>query len=215
MSKEFINQKLNQLVELDYDTMPDNPLDDVDDSIKFFIETQNVVNDLIESLFDGDEEAYQDEHDKHSSTKGLFAGLDKIAENKGMLIYPITKYEHSQVAYYLGTDQDWDSGVVGFVLVDIKQVKQDYGFNSKTRIENYLDDLLSYFTNYANGDVYCIDIYQLNSKGEKEEMIDSAGSVMLDDTSIEGLFNLGLLEGELKDWKEAEEQIQVSYIPAE
>lgn len=215
MSEEFINQKLNQLVELDYDTMPYNPLDDVEDSIKFFIETQNVVNDLIESLFDGDEEAYQEEHDKYNSARGLFAGLNKIAENKGMLIYPITKYEHSQVAYYLGTEQDWDSGVVGFVLVDVKQAKQDYGFNSRTRIENYLDDLLNDFTNYANGDVYCIDTYQLNSKGEKEEMIDSMGSVILDNTSIEGLFGLSLLEGELKDWKEAEEQVRISYIPAE
>lgn len=215
MTEEFINQKLNQLVELDYDTMPDNPLDDVEDSIEFFIETRNVVDDLIDNLFDGDEEAYQDEHDKYNSANGLFEGLDKIAENKGMLIYPITKYEHSQVAYYLGTDQGWDSGVAGFVLVDVKQAEQDYGFNSRTRIENYLDDLLNDFTNYANGDVYCIDIYQLNSKGEKEEMIDSAGSVILDDTSIEGLFDLGLLEGELKDWKEAEERVQVSYIPAE
>lgn len=215
MIEEFVNQKLNQLVELDYDTMPYNPLDDVEDSIKFFIETQNVVGDLIESLFDGDEEAYQAEHDKYNNAKGLFAELNKIAENKGMLIYPITKYEHSQVAYYLGTDQDWDSGVVGFVLVDVKQAKQDYGFNSRTRIENYLDGLLNDFTNYSNGDVYCIDTYQLNSKGEKEEMIDSMGSIMLDNTSIESLFDLSLLEGELKDWKEAEEQVRISYIPAE
>ena len=59
MTELYINQKLNQLVELDFDDMPNNPLADVDDSIKFFIETNNVVNDLINNLFSGNEEAYQ------------------------------------------------------------------------------------------------------------------------------------------------------------
>ena len=57
MTELYINQKLNQLVKLDFDDMASNPLEDIDDSIKFFIESQNVVNDLIENLFDGDSEA--------------------------------------------------------------------------------------------------------------------------------------------------------------
>ena len=59
MTELYINQKLNQLVKLDFDDMASNPLEYIDDSIKFFIETPNVVNDLIDNLFDGDEEAYQ------------------------------------------------------------------------------------------------------------------------------------------------------------
>ena len=59
MTELYINQKLNQLVKLDFDDMASNPLEYVNDSIKFFIESDNVVNDLIDNLFDGDEEAYQ------------------------------------------------------------------------------------------------------------------------------------------------------------
>lgn len=215
MTELYINQKLNQLVELDFDDMPSNPLEDIDDSIKFFIETQSVVNDLIDNLFDGDEEAYQAEHDKYNNASGLFEGLNKIAKKQGMLIYPITKYEHSLVNYYLGADEGWDCGTVGFVLVNVKQAKENYGFNSKVKIENYLNSLLEAYTDYANGDVYCATTYELNSKGEEEDEIDYYGDIPSDDANIKGLFELGLLEGELKDWKEAKEQVKTSYIPVE
>lgn len=215
MTELYINQKLNQLVELDFDDMPSNPLDDVDDSIKFFIESQNVVNDLIDNLFDGDSEAYQVEHDKHNSASGLFDGLNKIAKKQGMLIYPITKYEHSLVNYYLGADEGWDYGTVGFVLVDVKQAKEEYGFTYKTKIENDLKNLLEAYTDYANGDIYCVTTYELNSEGEKEDELDYYGDIPVDDANIKGLFDLGLLEGELKDWKEAEEQVQTSYTLAQ
>ena len=215
MTELYINQKLNQLVKLDFDDMASNPLDDIDDSIKFFIETPNVVNDLIDNLFDGDEEAYQIEHDKHNSASGLFEGLNKIAKKQGMLIYPITKYEHSAVNYYLGADEGWDCGTVGFVLVDVKQAKEEYGFTYKTKIENDLKSLLEAYTDYANGYVYCATTYELNSKGEEEDEIDYYGDIPSDDADIKGLFDLGLLEGELKDWKEAEEQVKTSYISAE
>ena len=215
MTELYINQKLNQLVKLDFDDMASNPLDDIDDSIKFFIETPNVVNDLIDNLFDGDEEAYQIEHDKHNSASGLFEGLNKIAKKQGMLIYPITKYEHSAVNYYLGADEGWDCGTVGFVLVDVKQAKEYYGFTNKTKIENDLNNVLEAYTDYANGYVYCATTYELNSKGEEEDEIDYYGDIPSDDANIKGLFDLGLLEGELKDWKEAEEQVKTSYISAE
>ena len=215
MTELYINQKLNQLVKLDFDDMASNPLDDIDDSIKFFIETPNVVNDLIDNLFDGDEEAYQIEHDKHNSASGLFEGLNKIAKKQGMLIYPITKYEHSAVNYYLGADEGWDCGTVGFVLVDVKQAKENYGVTYKTKIENDLNNVLKAYTDYANGYVYCATTYELNSKGEEEDEIDYYGDISSDDANIKGLFDLGLLEGELKDWKEAEEQVKTSYISAE
>lgn len=215
MTELYINQKLNQLVKLDFDDMASNPLEYIDDSIKFFIETDNVINNLIDNLFDGDEEAYQAEHDKYNNASDLFDGLNKIAKKQGMLIYPITKYEHSEVAYELGADEGWDCGTVGFVLVDLKQAKKEYGFNNKTKTENNLNNVLEAYTDYANGYVYCVTTYELNSKGEEEDEIDYYGDIPSDNANIEGLFDLGLLEGELKDWKEAEEQVQTSYIPAE
>ena len=217
MTELYINQKLNQLLELglDYGGIAESPLENVDDSIKFFIESDNVINDLIDNLFDGDEEAYQTEHDKHNSASGLFEGLNKIAKKQGMLIYPISKYEHSQVAYELGTEEGWDCGTVGFVLVDLKQAKKEYEFNNKTEIKNYLNILLEDYTDYANGYVYCATTYELDSKGEKEDVIDETCNISSNDANIKGLFELGFLEGELKDWKEAKEQVNPSYTLAE
>ena len=217
MTELYINQKLNQLLglELDYGGIAESPLENVDDSIKFFIESDNIVDNLIDNLFDGDEEAYQIEHDKRNSASGLFEGLKKIAKKQGMLIYPISKYEHSQVAYKLGTEEGWDCGTVGFVLVDLKQAKKEYGFNNKTEIENYLDSLLEDYTDYANGYVYCATTYELDSKGEKKDIIDETCNISSNDANIKGLFELGFLEGELKDWKEAKEQVNTSYTLAE
>lgn len=215
MTELFINQKLNQLAELDYDPMPDNPLDREDDSIKYFIETRDVVNDLVSNLFDGDDEAYQEEHDKYTNVTDFFEGLNKIAKEQDKLIYPVTKYEHSMVHYYLGSDEGWDCGVNGFVLVDVKQAEKNLGLISEGGIVNNINITLKEFTNYANGDVFFLNVYQLNDKGEKEEDLDCVGSMILDDANIEGLYNLGFLDGDLKDWQEAKENIQASYTVAD
>lgn len=224
MTELFINQKLNQLAELDYDQMPDNPLDREDDSIKYFIEGDmtkyftepyGVVNDLVDNLFDGDDDAYQEEHDKYTNATDLFEGLNKIAKEQGELIYPVTEYQHSKVRYYLGSDEGWDRGVNGFVLVDVKQAEKNLGLISEGGIVNNINITLKEFTDYANGDVFILNVYQLNDKGEKEEDLDCVGSIILDNANIEGLFNLGFLDGDLKDWQEAKEIIQASYTVAD
>lgn len=215
MTELFINQKLNQLAEVDYDQMPENPLDWQGDEIKYFIETNGVVNDLVDNLFDGDDDAYQEEHDKYTNATNLFEGLKKIAKEQGKLIYPVTEYQHSMVQYYLGSDEGWDSGVNGFVLVDVEQARKNLGFISEKDIVANINNTLEDFTNYANGDVFYVTIYQLNDKGEKDGELDCVGSIILDDANIEGLFDLGLLEGNLKDWQEAKEIIQTSYTVAD
>lgn len=215
MTELYINQKLNQLAELDYDQMPENPLDWQGDEIKYFIEANDVENDLVNNLFDGDEDAYQEEHDKYTNASDLFEGLKKIAKEQGKLIYPVEKYEHSLVQYYLGSDQGWDCGVNGFVLVDVKQAEKNLGFISEKDIVANINNTLEDFTSYANGDVFFVTFYQLNDKGEKEEELDCAGSIQSKDANIEGLFNLGFLEGKLEDWQEAQEEIKTSYTVAD
>lgn len=216
MAELFINKKINQLLELDYDSMPENPLDMMDDEgVKFFIDTRDVITNLVDELFGGDEEVYQAEHNKYRNSNGLFKGLGKIAEKQGKLIFPVTKYEHSLVRYYLGADQSWDSGVVGFVLVDLEQFKLNYGNLNKKEIESYLDSWLNDYTSYANGDVYMATTYQLNPKHEIEYEIDCMNNILQDDASLSGIFELGLLEGDLNDWKKATKKITTSYISAE
>lgn len=213
MTELFINEKLNQLLELDYDAMPESPLDMMDDDgVQFSIEAGDVITNLVDALFNGDEDAYQVEHDNYTNANGLFKGLSKIAKKQGKLIFPITKYEHSQVEYYLGVDQGWDCGVVGFVLVDLKQFKKNYSVNSNAEIEDFLDRWLKEYTDYANGDIYIAVTYQLNSKREVECELDCLGNLLPDDANLEGVFGLGLLEGCFEDWKKATKKVTTSYI---
>ena len=209
----FVNQKLNQLLELDYNDMPENPLDMVD-GVQFFI-GGDVREDLIDTIFDGDEEAYQAEHDKHTNTNGLFNGLAYIAQKQGKLVLPITKYEHSQVRYYLGVDQDWDCSVIGFVVVDMEKFKSYYGVNSNSEIESYLNDWLDEYTDYANGEIYLATVYQLNSEHEIDGEIDCIDNLFPKEANVASLLDIGLMDGDLKDWKKATKKITTSYVSAE
>ena len=204
MDKLFINRKLNQLAELNYSGTSENPLDSVDNSIKFFIETQSVVDDLIDNLFNDNGEAYRTASLKCNNKNELFEWLNNIAEMRGMLIYPVSKYKYknSQVNYYLGTDEGWNCNTVGFILVDIKQVKHHYGFSSKADIVNILDYLLTSYTDYMNGNVYRVNTYQLNSSEKKEKMIGCFDGILSMDANIEYLLSVDLLDGEFRDWKE-------------
>lgn len=216
MTELFINEKLNQLLELDYDVMPENPLNMIDgDEVQFYIETGDVVADLIDTLFDDDENAYQVEHDKYTNVSELFKGLSTIAKKQGKLIYPVTKYEHSQVKYYLGVDQGWESDVSGFILVDPERFEHNYNVNSKEEIEGYLDSWLNDYTNYANGRIYLAITYQLNSKHEIDNEIDCIGNLLPEDANSERLFDLCFLEGDFDDWKKATMRVTTSYISAE
>ena len=75
--------------------------------------------------------------------------------------------------------------------------------------------MLEDYTDYANGYVYCATTYELDSKGEKEDIIDEICNLLSNDANIKGLLELGVIEGELKDWKEAKEQVNTSYTLAE
>lgn len=208
----FINQKLNQLLELDYNDIPENPLDMVDDCVQFFI-GEDVREDLIDTAFNGDEDAYQAEHDKHTNTNDLFKGLNALAQKQGKLVLPITKYEHSQVRYDLGVDQGWDCGVAGFVLVDSERFKKIFGDSAE--VEKYLSDWLDEYTDYANGDVYMATTYQLNSEYQIDGEIDQIGNIFPKEANVASLLDIGLIEGDLKDWKKATKKIKTSYISAE
>lgn len=205
----FINQKLSQLLELDYNDAPESPLDMVDGGVQFFI-GGDVREDLIDTVFDGDEEAYQAEHDKHTSVNGLFKGLYALAQKQGKLVLPISKYEHSQVQYYLGADQGWDKGFAGFVLVDTEKFISDYGDSAE--IESYLSDWLDKYTDYANGEIYQATTYKLNSERQIDHEVDQIGNLFPKEANVASLLDMGLLEGDLKDWKKATKKITTSYI---
>lgn len=174
---QYLNPKTHQLITVDYAEYPNrNPLDNDyltdggdEAAFKFVINNINCFNvnaELTNDMFDGDPDAYQAEHDQFDNAHDLFVVLQKLARQKHQLIYPITKYEHSAVQYYLGADSGWDYSACGYVLVD--QSKNPAKDEDET-IKKYLQPILDDVTDYANGYVYDVNLFNLTANNEPDE----------------------------------------------
>lgn len=149
----------------------DNPLTWFD---QWNVVTDNGYNELVELLGD----YINDIYDKHNNTKEFFKHVSKYARRQGLLLVPVSKFEHSSVKFTRGISQGWDSGVCGFAYLDIKDIKNGSRFSCKQR-ENELKSLdyaLDMFTQYCNGDIYSISIYNTLTG----DIIDSIGGVYED-----------------------------------
>lgn len=174
---QYLNPKTHQLITVDYAEYPNrNPLDNDyltdggdEAAFKFVINNINCFNvnaELTNDMFDGDPDAYQAEHDQFDNAHDLFVALQKLARQKHQLIYPITKYEHSAVQYYLGADSGWDYSACGYVLVD--QSKNPANNEDET-VKKYLQPILDDVTDYANGYVYDVNLFDLTENNEPDE----------------------------------------------
>lgn len=120
-----------------------------------------------------------DIYDKHSNIEDFFEHVGKYARRQGLLVVPLSKYEHSGVDYSRGVRQGWDTGVCGFAYLDIKDVKRGNRFSCKQRKNSLksLDNMLTTYSQWCNGDVYCITSYDTLTG----DIIDSIGQVYTDD----------------------------------
>ena len=220
---QYLNPKTHQLITVDYAEYPnwDDPLDNDyltdggdEAAFKFVIDNINCFNvteELTNDLFDGDPDAFQVEHDKFNNSHDLFVDLQKIAQQKHQLIYPITKYEHSAVQYYLGADSGWDYSACGYVLVD--QSKNPANDEDET-IKKYLQPILDDVTDYVNGYVYDVNLFDLTENNEPDddnvpEMYTSYGHNFDYDDLDQVLAGFGL--DNKSAWHPAETIIRKSY----
>lgn len=223
---QYLNPKTHQLITVNYAEYPNrNPLTDDyltdggnEAAFKFVINNINCFNvnaELTNDLFDGDPDAYQAEHDQFDNAHDLFVALQKLARQKHQLIYPITKYEHSAVQYYLGADNGWDYSACGYVLVD--QSKNPAKDEDET-IKKYLQPILDNVTDYTNGYVYDVNLFNLTANNEPDEndvpeMYTNYGHNFDYDNLDQVLAGFGL--DNKSDWHPAETVIRKSYQIAE
>lgn len=137
--------------------------------------TDNGYKELVDLLGDYVDNIY----DKHDNTQAFFEHVSKYARRQGLLVVPVSKYEHSGVDYSRGVCQGWDAGVCGFAYLDIKDVKRGNRFSCKQRKNSLksLDNMLTTYSQWCNGDVYCIASYDTLTG----DIIDSIGGVYTDD----------------------------------
>lgn len=90
---------------------------------------------------------------------------ESATDEKVLVIYPITRYEHSGITYYRGVGGGFDSSLCGmYVITDETQKK--IGVEPKD-FERVVDAEIEIYNRYANGEVYGFQLY--NENGEFED----------------------------------------------
>lgn len=97
--------------------------------------------------------------------------IKKIAKEEGediVAIYPIVKYEHSGIAYKLGTMYGFDYSNNGFYIIT-KETLAEVG-TPRAKFEKVIEQELKEYNKWINGEVYRFELYDKNG-----EMLDSCG----------------------------------------
>jgi len=86
-------------------------------------------------------------------------------DNKILAIYPVVKYEHSGVAYRLGTIHGFDYSNNGFYIIT-EQTQKEVGTEEKD-FEKVIKDEIDIYNKYVNGEVYRFMLF--TKDGELED----------------------------------------------
>jgi hypothetical protein len=181
------------MLEIGYDLMGDNPRNW--DNLGWFItcESDYISPDEYPELRDwikktGDEASDVKEHIE--KIKEFFNETDEEV----LAIYPITRFEHGVVKYFLGTSNGFDYSNCGFYIITSDTIKA-YGLSKKElkgNTEKIIEGELKMYNHYVNGEVYFFKLYDENG-----EVIESGGDIFgdLDDVFEEIKGYLG------KEWE--------------
>lgn len=118
-------------------------------------------------------------YDNNNNTKDFFDDVIKYAYRQGIVLIPITKYEHTGVSYSVGIENTWDSGVSGFAWYNRKEVTNNGRLTARKR-EQMLDKLvnsLDYYNQWCNGEVYNVSTYDTI----EGELLDNVGGIFNED----------------------------------
>lgn len=118
--------------------------------------------------------------DKHSYDADDYSGWEEMKkailkeEGRGTVILPLYLYDHGGISMSTGAFScRWDSGQVGFILVNKKTILAEFGGKIVTkklreRIEGILEGEVETYTKYLEGDVYGFQITD-----EDNDIVDS------------------------------------------
>lgn len=149
-------------------------------------------------------------HEKYNNTTDFMNEIIIRMDKKGYVLYPVSKYEHSNVSYSLGCSSGWDTGTVGVIFADKKEICREFNtkrITSKIRekVIGIFEGELEIYTQYVNGDVngYIIESFE-------GEYIDSCWGFYDDCHDVKSMYEMvsDYWEiGELDDWQEYDESI--------
>ena len=165
------------------------------------------------------EELIEKIHDKYNNNSDFFDDITKRLDKLGYILYPVSKYEHSSVKYFLGVSSGWDTGTIGVIFAEKKKICEWFNTKKVTqkireKVVQSFESELELYTDYANGyGIYCVEIEKFS--GEQVEIC--GGYYKPDHETIEQCFDLALdlvLDlGNLSDWKEFnQEEIDEKFL---
>jgi hypothetical protein len=147
----------NRIV-IQYDTFADNPRRD-NTNLGYFITVDRDYHspdkhDELENLVkqSGIVAESQNEHIKLITKEFNENNAEQI-----IAVYPVTKYEHGNVVYTLGTKHGFDNSNNGFYIVT-DSTANELG-TKPAEFESVIKEELAQYTKYANGEVYRVDVY--------------------------------------------------------
>ena len=146
-------------------------------------------------------------HNQYTDTGSFMDDISKRMDKLGYILYPVSKYDHSLVRYFLGISSGWDTGTIGVIFAEKKKICEWFNTKKVTQkvrekvVQNFESELELY-TDYANGyGMYCVEIEKFS--GEQVEIV--GGYYKPNHETIEQCFNLAseLVSdlGDLSDWE--------------
>ena len=153
------------------------------------------------------EELIEKIHDKYNNNSDFFDDISKRLDKLGYILYPISKYDHSIVRYFLGISSGWDTGTVGVIFAEKKKICEWFNAKKVTqkireKVAQNFNSELELYIDYANGyGMYSVKIEKFS--GDQVEIC--AGYYKPDHETIDQCFSLASeLDsdlGDLSDWE--------------
>lgn len=164
--KKYMNLKEQLIVRIEYDECMDSPRE-WDNLGTFYTwcdgyysPDKNNFSDAIEFLASIlGEGVVERVHDKYTNTSDFMEDIQKRMDRAGYVLFPVSKYEHSNVRYFLGCSSGWDSGTVGVIFASKEKIYEEYGVQKlnkevREKVTKVFEGELEEYTQWGNGWAY-------------------------------------------------------------
>lgn len=134
--------------------------------------------------------------------------VQRTARRKGLLVAPVTVYEHGLVSYELGCIAGmlaFDYSFCGFIVTSTDQVREQYGVKRITKkvmekVEQQWRADLAELSNLANGWLYVLRVQDADGDILDEVAVNDWIS---DDNLAQAAVDYGLIGSDETDWQQA------------
>lgn len=146
-------------------------------------------------------------HSRNRTAQDFAKDVQRTARRKGLLVAPVTVYEHDLVSYELGCIAGmlaFDYSFCGFIVTSVDQVREQYGVKRITKkvmeqVEQQWRADLAELSNLANGWLYMLRVQDAN--GDILDEIEVKDWIS-DDNLAQAAVDYGLIGSDETDWQQ-------------